>query len=89
MVQDEATIALEKLAAELGARGFECKLIASGRRAPHLAVRNPRAKMLNESVLARGAWFWWPWADKIALTADLCGAADKITRVLAATAEVD
>jgi hypothetical protein len=89
MVTDEATTALEKLAAELGARGLECKLVVTGRRAPHLVVRNPKARMLNESVLARGAWFWWPWADRIALTADLNGAADKITRVLAASDSPD
>jgi hypothetical protein len=75
--------ALEKLAAELGARGFETRLLAPEGWRPSLAVRNPRAPMLSETILAQAEWFWWPWADRIAEIADVAAAADKIGRVLA------
>jgi hypothetical protein len=76
--------ALDKLAAELRARGFEAQLrIPDGWR-PSLAVRNPRAPALSETVLAGEEAYWWPWADPIAGMADAGTAADVIARVLAA-----
>jgi hypothetical protein len=60
-----STAALETLAAELGKRGYEAKLIAPEGREPWLAVRNPRVPMLAETVMAHADWFWWPWADRI------------------------
>ena len=77
------TAALEKLAAELTARGYETRLIAPDGRPPWLAVINPAATMLAETVMADAEWFWWPWADRIAPAADVAAAADAIARVLA------
>ena len=74
--------ALEKLAAELTGRGFDPVITTSGGR-PTLTVSNPAAPALNESVLEDGRWFWWSWAERIATTADVPGAADAIARVLA------
>ena len=79
------TAALEKLAAELGTRGYEVSIIIAEGRRPILAVRNPAAPMLSETVLADAEWFWWPWADRIALTADVPAAAETVARVLAAS----
>jgi hypothetical protein len=79
------TAALEKLAAELGTRGYEVSIIIAEGRRPTLAVRNPAAPMLSETVLADAEWFWWPWADRIALTADVPAAAESVARVLAAS----
>jgi len=76
--------ALEKLAAELRVRGYEAQLIAPDGQAPSLAVTNPHAAMLAETVLADATSFWWPWADRIAAVADVTTAADVIARVLAA-----
>jgi hypothetical protein len=75
--------ALEKLAAQLSARGFEPRLLTPGGWRPSLVVRNPRAPMLSETVLAQAEWFWWPWADRIAPVADVSAAADRIAGVLA------
>jgi hypothetical protein len=77
------TAALEKLAAELNARGYEARLIVPDGRPPWLAVINPAATMLEETVMAYAEWFWWPWADRIAPAADAATAADAIARVLA------
>jgi hypothetical protein len=77
------TAALEKLAVELGARGFETRLLAPEGWRPSLAVRNLIAPMLSETVLAQADWFWWPWADRISPVADVPAAADRIARVLA------
>jgi uncharacterized NAD-dependent epimerase/dehydratase family protein len=62
------TAALEKLAAELTARGYEARLIAPDGRPPWLAVITAAATML---------------ADRIAPAADVAAAAAAITRVLA------
>jgi hypothetical protein len=76
------TAALEKLAAELNARGYESRLIVPDGRPPWLAVINPAATMLAETVMAYAEWFWWPWADRIAPAVDVATAADAIVRVL-------
>jgi hypothetical protein len=76
--------ALETLAAELGRRGYEAKRVSPDGRDSWLAVRNPQAPMLAETVLAHAEWFWWPWQDRIAPTADVPAAADRVLRVLAA-----
>jgi len=78
----EAT-ALEKLAAELGARGFESRLITAESGHPSLKVTNPQATALSENVLAAEGWLWWSWAERIAAVTDVAAAADAITRVLA------
>jgi hypothetical protein len=77
------TAALEKLAAELNARGYEARLTVPDGRPPWLAVINPAAPMLAETVMAYVEWFWWPWEDRIAPAADVAAAADAIARVLA------
>ena len=75
--------ALEKLAAELRVRGYETLLIAPDGQAPSLAVTNPHAAVLAETVMADATSFRW-WADRIAGVADMTTAADVIARVLAA-----
>ena len=87
MVYDDAgetaDTSLEKLAAELAARGFQTRLTAPQGRLPSLAVTNREAAMLTETVLADATSFWWPWADRIAAVTDVRAAADMIARVLA------
>jgi hypothetical protein len=78
---------LERLAAALGARGYEAQLITPEGREPWLAVSNPQAPALSETVMAHAEWFWWPWADRIARTADVDAAAVTVARVLAAASE--
>lgn len=77
------TAALENLAAELNARGYEARLTVPDGWPPWLAVINPAATTLAETVMAHAEWFWWPWADRIAPAADVATAADAIARVLA------
>jgi hypothetical protein len=74
---------LEKLAAELGARGFETRLAAPEGRVPSLSVTNPQATALTENVVAGEGWLWWSWAERIAAVTDVGAAADAISRVLA------
>jgi hypothetical protein len=76
--------ALEKLAAELEARGFTAYLAVPAGRVPGLAVRNPHALALSEDVMAQAGWFWWSWADRIAPVDDIDGAAARIASVLRA-----
>jgi GNAT superfamily N-acetyltransferase len=76
--------ALDNLAAELHVRGYQAHLIAPAGRPPSLAVTNPHAAVLAETVMADATSFWWPWADRIAAVADVAGAAEVIARVLAA-----
>jgi hypothetical protein len=80
---ESGVTALEKLAAELSARGFTARLITPGGRPPSLAISNPEAAALSETVMADAGWFWWPWADRIAGVADVLAAAEMIARVLA------
>ena len=58
-----------------------------GRR-PSLYVVNPAARALEENVyVACGKdglwWFWWSWAERIAVADDIDQAASTIVRVLA------
>jgi hypothetical protein len=76
--------ALDKLAAELRVRGYQAHLIVPAGRPPSLAVTNPHATVLAETVMADATSFWWPWADRIGAVADVAGAADVVARVLAA-----
>ena len=76
------TAALDRLSAELNARGYEARLTVPDGRPPWLAVINPGATMLAETVMAYAEWPW-PWADRIAPAADAATAADAIARVLA------
>jgi hypothetical protein len=76
--------ALEKLAAELTARGFETHLTVPQGHAPSLAVTNPQVTALSETVVASEDWNWWSWAEKVAPVADISAAAAVISRVLSA-----
>jgi len=76
--------ALEKLAAELAARGFETRLSVPQGHVPSLAVTNPQATALSETVVAGEDWYWWSWAEKVAPVADASEAAAVISRVLSA-----
>jgi len=80
---------LEGLAEVLVCRGLRAKIMSPPGRVPSLHVVNPLAGALAEDVYAgRGQdglwWFWWSWADRIALSEDPEAAASKIVRVLAA-----
>ena len=79
---------LEVLAAALTRRGLCARLQAPGGRVPSLHVVNPAASMLAENIFAAcgrdGAWwFWWSWAERIAVAGDAEAAASRITQVLA------
>jgi hypothetical protein len=79
---------LEKLADELSCRGLEAWLMAPPGRRPSLYVVNPAARALEENVyVACGKdglwWFWWSWAERIAVADDVDLAASTIVRVLA------
>ena len=79
---------LEKLADELSHRGLEAWLMAPPWRVPSLYVVNPAARALEENVYVGCGkdcmwWFWWSWAERIAVADDLDLAAGTIVRVLA------
>jgi len=85
--QTQATY-LEKLADELSHRGLEAWLMAPPGRVPSLYVVNPAARALEENVYAGCGkdgiwWFWWSWAERIAVADDVDLAATTIVRVLA------
>ena len=80
---------LEGLAEVLTGRGLRARVIAPPGRVPSLHVVNPQASALAEDVYAGRAqdglwWFWWSWAEQIAVGDDLEAAAARIGRVLAA-----
>ena len=84
-----ATVYLDKLAEELTNRGLEAWLMAPPGRVPSVYITNPRARALEENVYAiKGKdglwWFWWSWAERIAVVDDLDASATAITRVLTA-----
>jgi hypothetical protein len=81
---DAGVTALEKLAAELGRRGFGTHINTLAGQVPSLAVTNPRAPSLDEVVVAEAGWFWWSWAERITATSDVSEAAGVIAHVLAA-----
>jgi hypothetical protein len=79
---------LDKLADELSHRGLEAWLMAPPGRVPSLYVVNPAARALEENVyVGRGKdgiyWYWWSWAERIAVADDVDQAATTIVRVLA------
>jgi hypothetical protein len=80
---------LERLAEVLAHYGLRARLMTPPGRVPSLHVVNPAAVALAEDVYAGRAqdglwWFWWSWAERIAASEDLEGAATMIRRVLAA-----
>jgi hypothetical protein len=79
---------LEKLADELSDRGLEAWPMAPPGRVPSLYVVNPAARALEENVYVGCGkdgiwWFWWSWAERIAIADDVDLAAGIIVRVLA------
>jgi hypothetical protein len=85
---------LEKLADELIHRGLEAWLMAPPGRIPSLYVVNPAARALEESVVAACGkdgiwWFWWSWAERIAVADDVDQGAATIVRVLASVRRPD
>jgi hypothetical protein len=85
---------LEKLADELSHRGLEAWLMAPPGRRPSLYVVNPAARALEENVyVSCGAdciwWYWFSWAERIAVADDLDLAASTIVRVLASLRHQD
>jgi hypothetical protein len=74
--------ALEQLATALGP-GFITALTAGAGSTPRLSVIS-RATRAGQEVYADegGAWFWWPWAERIAATSDPLTAARHITAAL-------
>jgi hypothetical protein len=80
---------LEILAAELVRHGLGATLQAPAGRLPSLHVVNPAASVLAENVFAACGrdgswWFWWSWAERIAVAEDAGSAAARVAQVLAA-----
>jgi hypothetical protein len=90
MTQSVNLARLESLGELLTRRGFRARVMTPPGRVPSLHVVNPVAGALAEDVYAGRAqdglwWFWWSWAERIAVSEDLETAAAKIERVLAAS----
>ncbi len=79
------TDALERLADELRARGFQTDLVTPVGKRAYLHVRNPQAGMLAENIVSEAGWYWYSWAERIASIHEVVRAAEKISRVLSAT----
>ena len=63
-------------------------------RVPSVYITNPAARAMEENVYAtRGTdgiwWFWWSWAERIAVADDIDLAAGTIMRVLASLRRAD
>jgi hypothetical protein len=85
---------LEKLADELSHRGLDAWLMAPPGRVPSLYVTNPSARALEENVYVGCGkdgmwWFWWSWAERIAVADDIDQAASNIQHVLASVRRAD
>lgn len=76
---------LEKLAAELAARGLRAQVQALPGRLPCLSVTNPQATVLTERVFAQADSYWWSWAERIAGCDEVTTAAGILARVLRTT----
>lgn len=79
---------LESLAVELTRRRLSARVLTPYGRVPSVHVVNPAATALAENVYAACGsdgvwWYWWSWAERIAVADDVDGAADCIARVLA------
>jgi hypothetical protein len=84
---------LERLAAELGQRGLQARLVTPVGRVPSLHVVNPVTPRLAEDVYVGRSqdglwWFWWPWAERIARGDEISEAAAIIGRVLSTAADL-
>jgi hypothetical protein len=80
---------LDRLAPELAKQGMTTNLMAPAGRVPSLRVANPAAPALAEDVYAGCCedgswWFWWSWAERIAVATELECAAERVAHVLSA-----
>jgi len=79
---------LEKLAAELDGKTYVVTLETVQGRRPCLSITNRHATQLTEFIYAAPGgdgqwWFWWGWAQRIAVVSDIAAAAvDRALRVL-------
>jgi hypothetical protein len=78
---------LERLAAEVTARGLQASVRTVQGRLPYLDVRNPRASVLAEKVFAQAGKYWWSWAEPIAACDQAADAAAILARALRAVGE--
>lgn len=85
--QTEELAELERLGAELAARGYQTAIHTPAGRLPYLDVRNPRASVLTEKVYAQAGAFWYSWAERIAGCDEVTAAAAILARVLRAVDE--
>lgn len=86
-MQTTETADLERLGAELTARGFQTTLRAPGDGQPCLTMRNPRASVLAETVYACDGSFFWSWREPVAGVDQVTTAAGILARVLRAVGE--
>ena len=81
---------LEPLAEALSRRGFLVSVTRIGDGPSFAEVINRDAPDLTESIFAAQAgaewWFWWSWAERIALAAEIEYTAGRIAHVLASAA---
>ncbi|GLW13236.1 hypothetical protein Misp01_83640 [Microtetraspora sp. NBRC 13810] len=80
---------LTRLAVLIKDRGLEAE-VKPGSRVPHLAVTNPGARQLRETIYAgpglAGVWrFWWSWHEPIGTVDDDRDVAGRIAHVLSFT----
>src|SRR2546425_493843 len=82
--QDAAcqTSALESLAKMLDRDKYLVSLVSTPGMRPGLCVSNRHHNALTEWVYCEGDWYWWPWGDRIGITAEPDYAAAVVTNVL-------
>ncbi|WP_327047163.1 hypothetical protein OG320_04540 [Microbispora sp. NBC_01189] len=78
---------LERLVAELDARGLLARVVHTPSGRAYVRVINPAATSLTENVVCRAADYWWSWGERMHHADDPAGAASKVARVLAAVSE--
>ncbi|MFB4270713.1 hypothetical protein [Nonomuraea sp. GTA35] len=86
---------LERLVAELDARGLLARVVRTQSGRTFVRVINPSATSLSENVTCRSAsvsdmrdwWYCWSWGERMHTADDPAGAATKVARVLAAVGE--
>lgn len=79
---DDGRPELEKLVAELTARGLTAHLVMQADKLPYLAVGHGRTSGPPQRIYAQADWFFRPYAERIAACDDLTEAADAIARAL-------
>ena len=82
---EEELADLDKLSAELTARGLRAELCTPVGKLPYLEVTNSAVSVLTERVYAQADAYWYAHAEKIADCADVALAAGILARVLGAS----